>query len=45
MIRIIICELSVGNDVAGSGGEAVEPVSQRVRRGTDKKYENLQASW
>jgi len=45
VIHIIIIQHSVGNDWEGSGGESVEPVSQPVRRGTDKNYENLQASW
>ena len=31
--------------MAGSGDEPVEPVSQRVRRGTENNYENLQANW
>jgi len=31
--------------MAGSGGEPVQPVSQRLWSGTDKNYENLQANW
>jgi hypothetical protein len=45
IVYVIMSELSVGNDVVGSDGEPVDPVSQRVLRGTEKNYENLQASW
>jgi len=38
VIQILIIELSVENHMEWSGGEPVQPVSQRVRRGTDKNW-------